>query len=106
MIDIGAMPAGKELDILIAEKVMGLTHGVDFGEPCKVDPPAYSTDIRDAWKVAERMGISVGPLYCFTKPRNGSIVVEWVASASGMHSMTAATATLAICRAALAAVQE
>src|SRR5207245_4506773 len=47
MIDPAKIEAGRELDRLIAEKVMGLTPG----EPI----PPYSTDIAAAWTVVETM---------------------------------------------------
>src|SRR5437667_10800426 len=47
MIDPAKIEAGRELDRLIAEKVIGLTPG----EPI----PSYSTDIAAAWTVVETM---------------------------------------------------
>jgi hypothetical protein len=56
--------AGRELDILIAEKVFGLTVSQEFDEPCVpalrdcYDEwgmlPHYSTDISDAWLLLQR----------------------------------------------------
>src|SRR5207245_11022857 len=47
MIDPGKIEAGREVDRLIAEQVMGLTPG----EPI----PSYSTDIAAAWTGVETM---------------------------------------------------
>jgi len=44
------MTAGKELDALIAEKVMGL--GLSMPE---AGVPSYSTTITDAWTVIEKL---------------------------------------------------
>lgn len=117
------MPAGKEVDILIAEKVMGLSlqhllpvyeegstdDGLDgwsgfvcprcrrpsdmLDEPCA---KYYSTDIRAAWEVVEK----------FTSER----WVELGNSRGGWECLIggdagyAKNAPLAICRAALLAV--
>jgi len=65
--NIDQMPAGRELDALVAEKVMGWTqvHRVDStgdlcGVPSRGAPPSYllprySTDIAAAWKVIEKL---------------------------------------------------
>jgi hypothetical protein len=50
------MKAGRELDALVAEKVMGLPPvygptGIKWDGPI----PAYSTDIAAAWEVVERI---------------------------------------------------
>ena len=58
------MPAGRELDALVAEKVMGreTTHWTDgFGDTgvtffAPVEP--YSTDIAAAWEVVERINMN------------------------------------------------
>ena len=51
MTAIDEMPAGRELDALVAEKVMGWDH-----YPSKHEiVPAYSTDIAAAWEVVEKM---------------------------------------------------
>ena len=47
MDDPKTIPAGRELDRLIAEKVMGITRDGEI--------PAYSTDISAAWTVVEKM---------------------------------------------------
>lgn len=101
------MKAGRELDALIAEKVMGWTYdevlgwnspdGKLTGQPC---PRAYSTDIAAAWAVVVK----------FT----GVARVEfhqaegwWIELGNGYDSAsaTAPTAPLAICLAALKTVR-
>jgi hypothetical protein len=47
--DILAMPAGRELDALVAEKVMGYKYTSDFDRLFKP-----STDISAAWEVVEK----------------------------------------------------
>ena len=54
------MNPGKELDVLVAEKVMGLYSIVrDFDLPASEREPTalpYSTDIGAAWGVVEKLG--------------------------------------------------
>jgi hypothetical protein len=126
------MQAGRELDALVAEKVMGwnllcCNHGVDGSHSCWFDtdgkrlhPKVHlkgwdtdsdedgfspSTSIIDAWEVVERAGLVVG------KTDEG----EWMAVHSTLdrefeywfdaeEGVVASTAPLAICLAALRAV--
>jgi hypothetical protein len=121
----------RELDALVAERVMGLrvettqeecswhtpghrtdhdgVHWVDVqwvvaaDAPEDAEPddylPAYSTDIADAWEVVDALG------GIFTLKRTGfGGVSEWYASIAGADMVWADTPALAICRAALAAV--
>ena len=66
MMDTDQVPAGRELDALVAEKVMGWTriHRLNqVGDFCGVPPqgappyilPCHSTDIAAAWKVVEKL---------------------------------------------------
>ena len=75
MSDTTEMVAGRELDALVAERVMGWTGierhirgGIAMPPwPSGLDPvtsayrtiPRYSTSIADAWLVVERCGLSV-----------------------------------------------
>lgn len=103
MIDIDKLAAGRELDILVAEKVFGLTvvpdpvtlRGVSIGEAGQngEDLPKYSADIAAAWKVLEQF-----PSSCLSKAGNWSCMI---ANGPGV----ADTAPLAICRAALKALK-
>lgn len=97
--NIDEMDAGPELDRLVAEKVMGC-------EPCGHPfcgprtghnmPAPYSTDIRAAWEVVDKLGLFVGKGF-----------FGWIASQNSYwldsETCTADTAPLAICRAALKA---
>lgn len=125
--DIAAIPAGRELDALIAEKVMGITLSSScaccHGAYCqRHDDPrvhAYSTDIGSAMKVAERIGLfrncrhlhenGVGMQDGETWRRTGwEWVVEEVFQPLDKNTILARgeTAELAICRAALEVVAE
>lgn len=115
------LPAGPELDAAIAEQVMGWTKSKEFwgfhrgyGRPslpiwepkCRCEDWTPSTDIAAAWAVVERvnaLGFTVkvmrencaGVRYdCTTDTPLGDLCVN----------VTADTAPLAICRAALAHV--
>jgi hypothetical protein len=119
--EIDAMPAGREMDALVAEKVMGfvvmrhrdvdgqhIEHGPDEwmrgpdGEAPRyaymVPVDHYSTDIAAAWEVVEKL-----------KPDDWAFRVEvlddgdWWASFSATAESWAGTVPLAICRAALKA---
>jgi hypothetical protein len=110
------LEARRELDALVAERVMGWRlventglaggrfwqgHGGSFGDFPEHSPPAFSTDIASAWEVVERMrqrGLLVG---VYTAD-DGSC---WQAATSADATLfSAPTAPLAICRAAIAAV--
>lgn len=115
--EIDKLEAGPELDALIAEKVMGcalVNHVTPAYSPtCGCENRAhrhyeerlddllnsFSTDMRAAWGVVEKLGdrfkwLENGFAACFAKPNDFTIV------AAGD------TAPLAICRAALKAVTE
>jgi hypothetical protein len=108
--EILAMPAGRELDALVAEKVMGWTKGLKpwlmppgFVE-CDVVPiPNYSTDIAAAWEVANKKRVSLSPVL-----GDQLKVVGWRAEVHDFvyscGHFDAPDAPLAICRAALAFV--
>lgn len=121
------MKPGRELDALIAEKVMGLTVErwehfcavsasgpgsvrIYDGEKCihafstgsqPIKP--YSTSIEAAWDVVEWMRYNSGHGYLLSLSRNGNDT--WLAEfAEPTHSATGETATHAVCLAALKAV--
>ena len=115
------LPAGQELDALVAEKVVGLIPGKDWHSPCfdvmfcdRPCPP-YSTSIAAAWAVVDKVWKTL-PLcthgtYRFMLNRRepyGEYVCEFAPDADGdwtTHATGQAdTAPLAICRAALKAV--
>src|SRR3990167_6351484 len=109
--DIDAMPAGRTMDELVAERVMGYECDCEGGT--KSDCPIhgrqprslnrYSTDIFDAWQVVQEIGLIVGK-EIISIPDS-----KWVARNSwadiGIRAV-AETAPLAICRAALKIANE
>jgi hypothetical protein len=97
--------AGRELDALVAEKVMG---------KAKPIPPQYSTDIATAWTVVERFDPEQW-MWGILRLKQGDRVLYsvslsrldddgYVISDAGRYESE--TAPLAICRAALAATGE
>lgn len=118
------MEAGRELDALIAEKVMGypafaekvvtkLGDHLVISDHCAICGrkdgtseclPHYSTDIAAAWEVVEKLRLSVLQFEdgWFADPRLESYR-EHFWGALGADDFSA-TAPLAICRAALEAV--
>lgn len=129
MIDIAKLTAGRELDALVAEKVMGWRkvarveawdHGPDqktggpqvnwFGGP--PDFPewnngqpvrCYSTDIAEAWLVVEKLrpGKFVWIKDCGSFGWRVEILSSNSTDVQVDFAVVADTATLAICRAAL-----
>lgn len=87
------MNPGPELDALVAEKVMG------WRDDVALLPPSYSTDIKAAWEVVEKMGSN----FIIASEKRGEFAVffgpgeidEFCKSSSSPH---------AICLAALKAV--
>lgn len=137
MTDPTVSEPGRELDALVAEKVMGSCvhdwkedteteswdrvyqcsrcgrrahfHYLDHlsGGPVDVEP--YSTSIADAWKVVEKMADTPGPNgdhYTLSLWYSGVEAVAVFAEMEGWGGRaTAETAALAICLAALAALE-
>jgi len=114
---MSAIEAGRELDALVAEKVMGWKPSMFSNYPWQLVPPDgdgsavrqvpnYSTDIAAAWLVVERMCefpsyVSLG----FGKWLQFRVDIATGAGREVMNSRAfAKTAPLAICNAALAAV--
>lgn len=104
-----ALQAGREIDALVVERVMGwkvakpeaaalrfVTMG-DTLHPNHV--PHYSTDIAAAWEVVEALRARF--VFEMYDREDGSYVVKF-----GQEVKRADTAPLAICRAALAAVED
>ena len=87
------MPAGREMDALIAKFVM------------KVDSPhdvyKFSTDIADAWTVVEKMN-SIK----MDTDEGYQIRAKFLFGIQMLHGKEEKEASLAICRAALLAVME
>ena len=102
------MEAGRELDALVAEKVMRVRPTGDLLAHLEW-PPHYSTDITTAWKVLEKMqdngwfwniDYDYDELVAgFGKGRDSEGDLSW-------HYEQAETTPHAICLAALKAVEE
>jgi hypothetical protein len=108
------MQAGRELDALIAEKVMGYvpprpgTVGYDMKDLPRNRVPHYSTDIAAAWQVVEKLNLlskmKDGCLY-FDPSLNKWVISEWSGGREFAEgSVEADTAPHAICLAALKAI--
>ena len=109
------MPAGFEMDSLIAVSVLGMelvkndgdaggefwigNFGLTLGQMPKRDLPQFSTDISAAWDVVEKFQ---GTAVRITKAYGMGGVVYWVRI--GDIDVCAPTAPLAICRAAYLAM--
>jgi len=110
------MEAGRDLDALIATKVMGWQSAYGFfrweqtppsgGEPRAV--PRYSTDIAAAWQVVEKMR-AVGHTVCIDEfhLRDGTVLYGCYfhhLETDDEHYAEASTVPLAICYSALCVV--
>lgn len=122
--EILKMEAGRDLDELIAEKVMGLSPCVfrmtgqisastlwnckhDDCRNCypkNKDAPmkSYSTDISAAWQVVEKMNCWMDLIH----QTDGNYVVAFVTKEDQVYQVRKKTAPFAICRAALLAVMD
>jgi hypothetical protein len=113
------MPAGKEMDKLVAEKVMdekgfksvidtiteyngfGVVNRPVYGE---IEFPCYSTSIVAAWDVVEKMQNQEQGNWFFNLQRETFAGTrDWYAEFGGFR-LWGNTAPLAICRAALLAI--
>ena len=118
-IDIDTLPAGREMDALVAEKVMGLERvgylykyreytesprNVNMSEK---DIPSYSTSIAPAWEVVERLHDLEWVVEVTIDNGVGRYCKIWKMGNKGREiiyeELDADTAPLAICRAALKA---
>ncbi len=122
--NIDEMTAGRELDALVCELVMGWRREPQWGlttmgKPNKPSPegtcsvtsevvPHYSTDIAAAWEVVEKL-CELDEFCLITYFGSGGKVDGWVCELMSDYKhdrMKALTAPLAICRAALKAVMK
>lgn len=122
--DFDKMPAGHEMDALVAEKVMGLKvvedpvshRGLAIGraDTFGSDLPYYSINIADAWRTLEKFAVEM-MVFKVGSNRDADERIfydcligfgdhGWPAVVKG--SAVGDTAPLAICRAALKAVSE
>ena len=109
------LTAGRELDALVAEKVMGLervgylykyreyTESPGHGNMSEKDIPPYSTSIAAAWEVVEKLAYEGKAAFAleFLKYEPKTWVAEF--GIGVFDEGKADTAPLAICRAALKA---
>ena len=129
--NVDEMPAGQELDVLIAEKVLGWirheqetewdhiisVHWTMPNSTTVLDFPRFSQDIAAAWEVVEQItrpyGVSlrlVGPEYAddwtFSSGWHATFIESRYTFTDVGEGSTADTASLAICRAAYKFVEE
>lgn len=111
--------AGRELDALVAEKVMGWKRYGRRNSGTWTAPggfnasagswPTYSTDIAAAWEVVEAMQkkawVTEVSADCFVDGRPAGFTAHCWYDDDSRHYATADTAPLAICRAALQAME-
>lgn len=131
--NIDDMPAGREMDVLVAERVFGFAVDHEFDMPRvkqlrdKYDEfgvlPNYSTDIGAAWEVVDKIAeiirsdVYLGALsypsieqggighWCVTWGLADADDEEWIEHPSDFPATAGAnSASLAICRAALKAI--
>lgn len=112
MKETAQLPPGRELDALIAEKVMQNPLGrpsFEEGQKYFLDLQHYSTDIAAAWEVVERLGLAIG--INEVRPEEGKwICLKDMGEGEGwlfgiFEGAYADTAPHAICLAALKAVE-
>ena len=102
---IEKMPAGSDIEILVSDEVLKLSKE-EWNKRFFNNRTRFSTDMNCAWEIVEKVGLMVRP---------SILVGKWVAMKfervylsgkwEGIGEVTADTAPLAICRAALLAVQ-
>ena len=122
--EIMRLDAGREIDLLVAERVMGWRLEADEPKLKKLngyfyrdedrrwwrnpeggwfcDPPGYSSDIKDGWKVVERMR-NVGKSLSLSQDLKGNRVVFDEPDAAESDYIVEKSVSLAICKAALIA---
>jgi hypothetical protein len=107
MTDVRHLTAGRELDALVVEKVMGWDMAKPLGSEPPMELPRYSGDIAAAWLVAEKMlGLGWGQVDLSRDWDSGKWTAGFGTWQEGGKRVerTGNTAPLAICLAALKAV--
>lgn len=108
------MEAGSELDLRIAEEVLGWAGTVvparqlssEHQTIARVEVPPYSTDIESAWKVVDHLEINrIGRLELVRLDWGLNLDLWRATFFPGAFQGRASTAPLAICLAALKAVE-
>jgi len=122
--EIMGLSAGREIDVLVAEQVMGWQPETDEAELRRLskfftrdegrrwwrnpeggwhcDPPGYSSDIKDGWKVVEMMKTSGKSLSLFQGSRGNEVAFD-MPEATQSDYIVDKNLLLAICKAALIA---
>ena len=108
------MKAGRELDALVAEKVMGWVENTDPQGCCYIEPHtgvehhsfAPSTDIAAAWEVLDAIGGNEFDAEITCGMDGVSVGINRTISGDHEHCATGDTAPHAICLAALEAVRK
>lgn len=119
-IDVDAMEAGRELDVLIAERVMGKKvvdiEGESYALPPEIETAypvkAYSTDIEAAWQIVEYMKSQHDMVFALMNRHEGrGAIKDWradfypfISDRNRSGYAYGETAPEAICRAALKAL--
>jgi hypothetical protein len=107
---ISAMMAGREMDRLVADKLMSLNlvnlngHVMNFTGRLYYEIPNYSTDISAAWEVVERYKEKFN-ICTYMKDEEG-FEDGWIVKFGESGVMGIEAAPEAICKAALLAVME
>jgi Phage ABA sandwich domain len=124
--EIMQLNVGRETDLLVAEQVMGWQLETDEAELRKLsryfsrdkarrwwrnpeggwhcDPPGFSSDIKDGWKVVERMQANGKSLY-LSPNFNGNRVAFDQPDVAEADYIVEKNLLLAICKAALLAIK-
>jgi len=122
--EIMQLNAGREIDLLVAEQVMGWVLETDEAKLRQLsryvareegrrwwrspeggwhcDPPSFSSDMRDGWKVVERMKTS-GKLLSLVQDVYGNKITFGGPNAAGPDYIVEKSVLLGICKAALLA---
>ncbi len=122
--DIMSLNAGHEIDILVAEQVMGWQPETDGAELRRLskyftldggrrwwrnpeggwhcDLPGYSSDIKDGWKVVERMKTNGKSLSLFQGSYGNKVAFD-KPEATELDYIVDKNLLLAVCKAALIA---
>lgn len=123
--EIMQLSAGRDTDLLVAEQIMGWQIETDAPRLKKLnsflahdegrawwrnpegdwhsDPPGYSSDIKDGWKIVEKMK-SHGKSLCLSQNVNGNRIAFDKPNAIETDYIVERNLLLGICKAALLAI--
>lgn len=125
--EVMQLNVGCEIDVLVAEQVMGWQPETDEAELRRLgkyfsrdegrrwwrnpeggwhsDPPGYSSDIKDGWKIVEKMKAD-GKSLCLFQSSDGNSIAFNEPDAAEYNFIVEKNLLLAICKAALIATAE